>query len=421
MRPNVPSTLTVADLEAMLAHAPDAIALLDAPPDGDLDARRFAYVNDAFAALYQCASEHVVGLLAWDFFGRNATREGFNGAMIRLRTAEPFSHTRELSRKDGSTVWIEVNFRPLPPLDPPRGRWMFISRDITRSRASHVQNQRLIAALERASDPIVIAAVTATSFAYEFVNDAFAKLTGYDRTNLMNTLVELVHDPVEAEKLARSRTRLLSGEAVQSQFPIRRADGSTIHVEYTSIPVFDERTRAVTSVVATFRDITEITTTRRRLEHEASHDALTGLLNRRAMERKLEEAAEWSTYVPGQSLLFIDLDHFKKINDDLGHDVGDRVLHDIARALQSCIAEADVIGRWGGDEFVAILQCSTTVAERIAARMIAAVGATRYARMIGASIGIARLDPHADVVALADDATYRAKRAGGNTIRIAEQ
>ena len=371
MHPNVPSTLTVADLEAMLAHAPDAIALLEAPPDDAPDARRFAYVNDAFAALYQCSCEDVVGALAADFFRRNISDERLTGTMIRLRSADPFSHTRELPRKDGSSVWIEVNFRPLPPLDPPRGRWMFISRDITVSRASNVQNQRLIAALERASEPIVIAAVTATSFAYEFVNDAFAKLTGYDRTNLMNTLVELVHDPVEAEKLARSRARLLSGEPVQSDFPIRRADGSTIHVEYTSIPVFDERTRAVTSVVATFRDITEITTTRRRLEHEASHDALTGLLNRRAMERKLEEA--------------------------------------------------DVIGRWGGDEFVAILQCSTTVAERIATRMIAAVGASRYARMIGASIGIARLDPHADVVALADDAAYRAKRAGGNTVRIAEQ
>jgi diguanylate cyclase (GGDEF)-like protein len=89
--------------------------------------------------------------------------------------------------------------------------------------------------------------------------------------------------------------------------------------------------------------------------------------------------------------------------------------------MERKLEEADVIGRWGGDEFVAILQCSTTVAERIATRMIAAVGASRYARMIGASIGIARLDPHADVVALADDAAYRAKRAGGNTVRIAEQ
>jgi diguanylate cyclase (GGDEF)-like protein/PAS domain S-box-containing protein len=298
---------------------------------------------------------------------------------------------------------------------------MFISRDITISRASQVQNQRLIAALERASEPIVIAAVTPTSFSYEFVNDAFARLTGYDRTNLLHTLVDLVYDPNEAEKLARSRAQLLRGEPVHSQFQMRRADGSAIHLEYTSIPVFDETTRTVTSIVATFHDVTEVTTTRRRLEHEASHDALTGLLNRRAMERKLEEAAEWSTYVPGQSLLFIDLDHFKKVNDDLGHDVGDRVLHDIARALQGCVAEADVIGRWGGDEFVAILQCSTTVAERIAARMISAVGATRYARIVGASIGIARLDPHADVVALADNAAYRAKRAGGNTVRIAEQ
>ncbi|HTW85018.1 MAG TPA: diguanylate cyclase [Candidatus Sulfotelmatobacter sp.] len=405
----------------MLRYAPDAIALLDSPPADDLEARRFLFVNDAFERLYQCAHDEVVGLHPWDFFRHNARREGYLAAMAQLERGEPFSHTRRLPRPDGSSVWIEVNFRPLPPLDAPRCRWMFISRDISAARALQVQNQRLIAALERASEPIVIAAVHERSFSYEFVNDAFVKLTGYDRSELQYTIVDLVYDPAELDKLNEARQLLLRGEPVQSEFRMRRANGTPIHLEYTSIPVVDEVTKKVTTVVATFRDITESATVRRRLEHEASHDTLTGLFNRRYMERRLGDAAEWSTYVSGQSLLFIDLDHFKQVNDDFGHDVGDRVLHDVARALQSCVAEADVLGRWGGDEFLAILQCTTSVAERVAVRMIEALAGSRYAKMVGCSIGVARLDPHADVVALADEAAYEAKRAGGNSFRTAQQ
>jgi diguanylate cyclase (GGDEF)-like protein/PAS domain S-box-containing protein len=418
--PRLTRQLPTDDLVAMLAHAPDAVALLDRPPPDDLVARRFLFVNDAFTQLYQCPADDVVGLPAWEFFQRNATREGFLSAMTRLEGDEPFLHTRLLPRPDGSTVWIEVNFRPLPPLEPPCCRWMFISRDITAARAIQVQNQRLVAALGRASEPIVIAAVTPTSFAYEFVNDAFVNATGYDRANLQGTITDLVSDPGETERLEHNRDRLLRGETVHSHFQMWRPDGTAIQLDYSAVPVVDPATELVTSIVATFHDVTEITSTRQRLEHEATHDQLTGLFNRRYMERRLDAALARAGHVPEQSLLFIDLDRFKQVNDDHGHDVGDRVLYEVARAFQGCLWGSDVLGRWGGDEFVAIVQCTPDRAQGIATWMIASLAGSTYARMVGgASIGIAALDPRSDVIALADEAAYRAKRDGGNVFRVA--
>jgi diguanylate cyclase len=153
----------------------------------------------------------------------------------------------------------------------------------------------------------------------------------------------------------------------------------------------------------------------RALKHEATHDPLTGLPNRRELVSRLR--AELSL-APGCVVLFCDLDRFKAVNDELGHDGGDALLVETAQRLRACVRESDVVSRFGGDEFLIMLRRTTpteirTICERIAEALTGPVVLEGERMTIGASIGIAvaanETDPE-DLIKRADAAMYTAKK-----------
>jgi diguanylate cyclase (GGDEF)-like protein len=150
----------------------------------------------------------------------------------------------------------------------------------------------------------------------------------------------------------------------------------------------------------------------------AATDGLTGIANRRAfegtLERELARATRAAEYV---SLVLVDLDHFKALNDSLGHQAGDRVLRDAAAALAAQCREFDTPARYGGEEFAVVLPgCGPEQAQDIAERLRLAVGATSSVTSVTASAGVATFPAHAgdadSLVRAADEALYAAKRAG---------
>jgi diguanylate cyclase (GGDEF)-like protein len=163
----------------------------------------------------------------------------------------------------------------------------------------------------------------------------------------------------------------------------------------------------------------------RRLEHAASHDDTTGLPNRRLLEERMDHSAGIGTGV--LAVLFVDLDGFKNVNDQLGHQVGDEVLREVAARLQSTIRQQDVVARYGGDEFVIVCEvtgedAALEMAERVRANIRAPYGILPASLSIGASIGVSfapTLSGNSGterLVRAADQAMYRAKYAGGNQI-----
>jgi diguanylate cyclase (GGDEF)-like protein len=171
---------------------------------------------------------------------------------------------------------------------------------------------------------------------------------------------------------------------------------------------------------------------RERFAHEATHDALTGLPNRRYF-------MDWLTRLVAQAerrgrplgLLFIDLDGFKGVNDRFGHEVGDALLQEVARRFKSLVRESDVLARLAGDEFAVLMPevTSASDAEHLAKRLIAGLNPatsrpmlTHYPEaVVGASIGIALAAGGAPdlLIAEADEAMYAAKSAGKNCSRVA--
>ena len=165
------------------------------------------------------------------------------------------------------------------------------------------------------------------------------------------------------------------------------------------------------------------------LEH-AAHDALTGLFNRRYFDRRLrEETAHAKRHKRPFSVVMLDLDHFKLVNDTYGHEDGDRVLRHVAEVVQAMLREDDVPCRYGGEEFVLLLRGTTGMAARVVANRLRAdlaakpiaLGAKDELRHVTFSAGVAAADERnhyasENIVARADAALYRAKRAGRNRV-----
>jgi diguanylate cyclase (GGDEF)-like protein/PAS domain S-box-containing protein len=207
---------------------------------------------------------------------------------------------------------------------------------------------------------------------------------------------------------------------------IRHADGSWQWHEVIMRDMFDNP--AVAGWVINHRDVTERRRLQQRLEHEATHDALTGLPNRGRLLGELRHRLAAGAPGAGLAVLYLDLDGFKQVNDKYGHETGDALLIAVARSLQKCVLGADMVGRLGGDEFAAVLNHITAPedAVAVAARIVAGVAksVTINGTVISAriSIGIALAEPGSvgtdELLHRADTAMYHAKRDARTSWRL---
>lgn len=206
-----------------------------------------------------------------------------------------------------------------------------------------------------------------------------------------------------------------------------RKDGTELILGATILTATTERGPIMVAMV---RDISERIIQQNELARLASSDPLTGQLNRRAFQQALER--EWSRalrYKHGLSLLMLDIDRFKHINDTYGHDVGDRVICRFAELVRSSLRDVDIFGRWGGEEFIAALphteiRAARSVAERIretiASHSLVVEGHEPFS--VTVSIGLADMGvggtAHEQMIKHADIALYEAKNAGRNRVVI---
>jgi diguanylate cyclase (GGDEF)-like protein/PAS domain S-box-containing protein len=205
-------------------------------------------------------------------------------------------------------------------------------------------------------------------------------------------------------------------------------DGSSIDVDASAAPIRD-RDGTIIGVVLVFYDVTAERRFTAQLSHQARHDALTGLPNRREFEHRLARAlADAAALDRRHAILFLDLDHFKEVNDMSGHAAGDALLREIGATLQRKLREGDTLARLGGDEFGVLLEnCPPDSALRIAETLRAAVAEfhfeSRERRVeLGVSIGLVAIVDRrwsvAEVLHLADTCCYEAKGAGRNRVHV---
>ena len=263
------------------------------------------------------------------------------------------------------------------------------------------------------------------------VNDSLCEMLGYPREELEGRRLDSITHPDELdadhEVFEEMRTGRQSSYATERRY--LHASGHILHcaLHATTLSDSDGQVRALLSQI---QDITDRRRQEEQLEYLAGHDALTGLLNRRSFAQALEAHTKMvERYGPIGTVLMIDVDHFKFVNDTLGHQAGDELIVRIAQLLAARLRDSDVVARLGGDEFAVLLPTTDfEAAEAVASDLLETLRSERLTisgseRRITASVGIASFEDTTavsaeDVLINADLAMYDAKEEGRDRIAI---
>ncbi|MGP8034176.1 MAG: EAL domain-containing protein [Steroidobacteraceae bacterium] len=268
-----------------------------------------------------------------------------------------------------------------------------------------------------------------------FMNPAAERLTGLEAAagtgKLLEEIVSLVD---EADRRLLSdpvHQALTTGASVtlgRRALLLSRANGNERSIELSASPIRNDASDVVGAVLL-LHDVTELRGLARQMSYQATHDALTGLVNRREFERRLEEAIESGHRGDGQHVLcYLDLDRFKLVNDTSGHLAGDSMLREVAKLLRDAVRDSDTVARLGGDEFGTLLVgCPLEKARQIADDVCRSVGDYRFVWKdrifnIGVSVGLVEISRESgtleELMAAADTACYVAKKQGSGRVAV---
>jgi len=268
-----------------------------------------------------------------------------------------------------------------------------------------------------------------------YINPAAERLTGSTAgVAIGKTLEDIVGFVDETDRRLLSdpvRQALTSGAPVnlsRRALLLSRANGSERSIELSASPIRNDVKELIGAVVL-LHDVTELRGLARQMSYQATHDALTGLVNRREFEGRLEEAIESGHRGDGQHVLcYLDLDRFKVVNDTSGHLAGDSMLREVAKVLRDAVRDSDTVARLGGDEFgMLLIGCPLEKARQIADDVCRAVGDYRFVWKdkifnIGVSIGLVEISRESgtleELFAAADSACYVAKKQGSGRVAV---
>ncbi|MEJ8676312.1 bifunctional diguanylate cyclase/phosphodiesterase [Chromobacterium amazonense] len=300
------------------------------------------------------------------------------------------------------------------------------ARDISIRRMTERQLRLAAQVFESSNEAILIADADNRILT---VNRAFSAITGYSESEVQGQKPALLfsdrHDPSFFQQMWQT---LQQRGQWAGEIWNQRKNGDHFPC-WVNISILQDAQGAVSHFIALFSDISERKEQEARVQHMAEYDALTDLPNRVLVNDRLHQAIRQAELQHNQlAVLFVDLDHFKNINDTLGHCAGDELLKQVARRLAESVRGVDTVGRTGGDEFVLILPSinqpseAALIAERILRTLQQPFQIGAHSLVVGCSIGISLMpDDGSDIQSLlmnADLAMYHAKAHGRNTFRF---
>ena len=299
---------------------------------------------------------------------------------------------------------------------------------VARAAREHNETERFARdIIDNAAEGIV---VYDRELRYVLWNTFMKELTGLEAPEVIGRRVLDLFPHLAEQRIDELLRRALAGETVAAP-DMHYSVPSTGRKGWVSSvyrPYIDSNDQIV-GVVALIRDITERKTAEQQIEYQAYHDALTGLANRNLFQEHLSLALALAHRRDNHvAVLFLDLDHFKDVNDSLGHSVGDALLQEVARRLRGAVRDGDTVARVGGDEFTIVLQELTrpqdaaVVAQKVLRTIAEPMDVNGHRLFVTTSIGITMFpDDGEDAETLlknADTAMYRAKAEGRNTYQM---
>ncbi len=345
----------------------------------------------------------------------------------------------QLRKADGRTIVAIENSRAVVDANDRVLYFEGTITDVTQRKAAERalfnEKERAQVTLQSIGDAVITTDATGV---VDYLNPVAEQLTGWERREAEGRPIELIIDLADEVTgdaidnpvlrcLGEERVVVLAGNAV-----LRSRDGTTIAVQDSAAPILDRNGRVIGAVMV-FHDVSQERQLHRRLAYFASHDSLTGFINRREFEERLSAALRGVQREGGQpsSLLYMDLDQFKVVNDTCGHAAGDLLLRQLSDLLRKRVPASGVLARLGGDEFAVLLcDCALPRALEIAEELRETIAGFRFAwrdsaLQVGVSIGVVPIDAASESVgalmSAADVACYVAKDLGRNRIHVYEE
>jgi diguanylate cyclase (GGDEF)-like protein/PAS domain S-box-containing protein len=405
----------------LVQNAPDIVAW-------QLADTTFLWVSTAVQTLLGRGPEELVGHTAYEFIHPDDMEKA------RQIELEPAAHRKpaltplilRMRHRHGNYRWMEVVGHVLRDTDGKPSQLRTSWRDVTaRVAARHDRDTALHLVKSVVNNSPIGIAVCDVNGLFEQVNPALcATLLRKSGQLRGHSLEEFVHPDDDCTKGVAA---LLAGEldVHTSECRYLRGNGTWMWGHRSVVVLRDGAAGPrYWRLLVQLQDITESRRAQDELAYAASHDPLTGLANRIALDEHLERAGQQLVPHTNNGLLFIDIDDFKAVNDTYGHKIGDEVLRSVAARIKTAIRHEDFAARLGGDEFVVYCpnvsgqQESVDIAQRTIDALTAPYPLGDYTIRISASIGVttATVDNHDRLLAMADRAMYRAKQAGRGSI-----
>jgi diguanylate cyclase (GGDEF)-like protein/PAS domain S-box-containing protein len=323
-------------------------------------------------------------------------------------------------RPGGSVRWLKVQGKMFPARASGAKRIVGVVQDVTERREAEERLRQAATVLEATTDGILI---LDEQLRVLTANHGYCAVTGYSEQELLGSRPHLLSSEALPADTFRAFSQALAKRGQwRSEIHGQRKSGEEFPVLANVVAVAGERER-LTHYVAVFTDMTAVRSAEDELQRLAHYDPVTELPNRLLAVDRLEQALERAVRRGGRvALLFVDLDHFKRINDTLGHDVGDELLRAVAQRMRACVRAEDTVARFGGDEFLVVLEEveRSEHVGRIAGKLLYAIGqpislaGTEVA--ISGTIGISFYpddgSSREDLIRAADTAMYAAKEMG---------
>jgi len=333
---------------------------------------------------------------------------------------EPVEMDYRFRKKDGTVFWGHISGDFIKNNE--EVLWIVI--DIDQRKKLEFKNAQQAEILSQIHDGIVTTDLEAkiTSF-----NHGAEIVTGYKAYEVIGKSIEMFYDVEDAKTRKQKREILFKEGSLHQELRFIKKDGTYIYTDLSASVLKDSEGKII-GVVSYVQDITQRRLAQEKMEYQSYHDALTGLPNRVLFKEGLVHAIKKAKHNKTiLALLFIDLDHFKEINDSLGHQVGDKLLQETTKRLYTVLREQDVLSRLGGDEFGVIIeglskaQEASSFAKKILdtlAEPLEIDGNTLY---VSSSIGISLYPEDGttseNLLKFADSAMYKAKNEGRNTFQ----
>ncbi|MBU1217229.1 EAL domain-containing protein [bacterium] len=370
-----------------------------------------------------------------DLFFSHLVQEDFHRAQEMLKnamiTGKVTSFQCKIKRKNGEIADILINGQVIYDETNNPDKLIGTTQDITHLVSIKEHSDELSELIEHSSNEIYI--VCFESLKYLYVNKGACKALGYTAGEFLSMNIYDVNPYLTKSKVQRLKNELLQNDYILNRTEHKRKDGSLYHAQsyihklkYNGADAYVIFDIDITQTIEAERKLQEQS---QQLQHQAQHDTLTDLPNRTLFKDRLSQAIISSKRNEKTfALLFIDLDQFKKINDSLGHHIGDEVLIEASKRLKENLREEDTLARLGGDEFTIILKDIKNIQDvsNISQKIVQAIkepmkihGHTLY---VSSSIGISlypqdSLNAH-DLIKYADTAMYKAKDEGRDNFQF---